>query len=464
MDAHVFLARSPMPAPAGELFAWHTRPGALERLLPPWQRIDVVSRRGGLADRGRVEVDLHLGPLPVRWVAQHTGYVEGEWFRDEQLEGPFDAWVHTHRVSATGPETSVLEDHVAYRLPAEPPGGLAVKLAERELGRMFAYRHRVTAHDLRRHRAFAAHGPQRIAISGASGLVGEGLRAYLSTAGHEVLRLVRRREDAPDAVHWDPAAGSVDRDALEGLDALIHLAGENVGARWTASRKQAIRESRVRGTRLLCEALASLRRPPRVLLAASAVGFYGDRGDEALDERSAPGDDFLAGVCREWEDATAPARDAGIRVVNLRIGMVLTPRGGALARMLPAFRLGGGGPIGSGRQWMSWITYDDLLAAFEHALFDERVQGPVNVSAPTPVSNRDFASTLGRVLHRPAVVPVPAAAVRLAFGEMGQALVLAGARVLPRALQATGFRFGFDALEPALRHLLGAERLENAAH
>ena len=297
----------------------------------------------------------------------------------------------------------------------------------------------------------------RVAITGSTGLVGSEVVTVLSAAGHEVVRLVRRAPAPGEkAVRWDPVRREVDAAGLEGFDAVIHLAGENVGAgRWTPARKAAIRDSRVNGTRLLCDALAGLARPPKTLLCASAVGYYGDRGDERLTEGSPPGTGFLAEVCREWEAASAPAARKGIRVVALRIGMVLSPKGGALPRMLPLFRAGLGGVIGSGRQYVSWVALDDLPRIILHALQRGDLSGPVNAVAPRPVTNREFTEALGKALSRPTPLPVPAFALRLAVGrEMADGLLLASARVVPKRLEETGYRFRFPELLAAFRHML----------
>jgi len=298
----------------------------------------------------------------------------------------------------------------------------------------------------------------RVAITGSTGLVGSEAAAVLSGAGHEVARLVRRLPAPGEkAVRWDPAKGETDAAGLEGFDAVIHLAGENVGAgRWTPGRKAAIRDSRVNGTRLLCEALAGLARPPKALVCASAVGYYGDRGEETLTEGSPPGAGYLAGVCREWEAASAPAERKGIRVVALRFGMVLSPKGGALARMLPLFRAGLGGVIGRGRQYVSWVALDDLPHILLHALQRGDLSGPVNAVAPRPVTNREFTEALGKALSRPTPLPVPAFALRLALGsEMADALLLSSARAVPLRLEETGYPFRFPELGAAFRHLLG---------
>lgn len=294
----------------------------------------------------------------------------------------------------------------------------------------------------------------RILVSGGSGFIGTAVCERLRRAGNEVVTLSRRA--APGAIPWQPEAGVLDPAAIEGFDGVVHLAGENIGAaRWTAARRRAILDSRRHGTRLLAATLAKATRRPAVLVSASGVNYYGDRGDETLTEDSPTGSGFLPEVCRQWEAATEPASDADIRVCRLRIGMVLAPGGGALARLLLPFRLGLGGPLGSGRQWMSWITRDDLAAVIERALADPSFVGPVNAVSPGVVTNREFTAVLGRVLRRPTVLPAPAFALRLALGALADELLLASVRVAPTRLAAAGFAFSDRALEPALRRLLG---------
>jgi uncharacterized protein len=296
-----------------------------------------------------------------------------------------------------------------------------------------------------------------VAISGATGLIGSALAARLRARSVRVRRLVRTAHpQSPDDIVWDPMRGVLSPDDLEGADAVVHLAGEPLAHRWTDARRRAIRESRVRGTELVARTIAALDRRPRVLLSGSAIGIYGDRGDEPVDEESALGSDFLAGVTREWEAASVAAADAGVRVVLLRSGIVLSPKGGALERLLLPFRLGVGGPIGNGRQWMSWIALDDHVRAMEHALVTTGMHGPVNLVSPNPVTNAEFAATLGRVLSRPALVPAPAFALELVYGEMARATILTGQRVLPKVLLRTGFQFAHPTLEQALRYELAS--------
>jgi len=294
-----------------------------------------------------------------------------------------------------------------------------------------------------------------ILVTGATGLLGSALVAELGRHT-QVLRLTRRARHSASDLVWDPEASELDGDRLEGLDAVVHLAGESIGGRrWTPEHKRRVRDSRGRGTRLLCETLAALGRPPRVLVSASGVGWYGDRGEETLTEESAPGAGFLADVAREWEGATEAAERRGIRVVRLRSGIVLTPRGGALEPMRRLTSVGLGGPLGSGRQWLSWIAVDDFVGAVGHALSHEPLRGAVNAVAPGAVRQREFARALARVLARPGWVPTPAIALRLVLGrEMADELLLSSQRVEPRRLRETGYGFRFPALEPALRHVL----------
>ncbi len=289
-------------------------------------------------------------------------------------------------------------------------------------------------------------------ISGASGLLGRGLLKFLTSRGHVLLRLVREAPRSDMEIAWDPLHGELEPTALEGVHAVVHLAGANIAERrWSEARKRVLLESREHGTRLLCETLARTRKPPEVLIAASAVGYYGDRGEEWLDEQSESGHGFLPELCRAWEAATEPARTAGICVVNLRLGVVLAAQGGALARMLTPFRLGVGGVLGSGRQYLSWIALQDVLRVIEHLIASPELAGPLNAVAPEPVTNREFTRILARVLHRPAILPVPAPLCRALFGELGQALLLEGARVSCARLEQSDFRFLYRDLESALR-------------
>ncbi|MDP3940444.1 MAG: TIGR01777 family oxidoreductase [Deltaproteobacteria bacterium] len=458
----VFVHRTHIDAPADEVFAWHGRPGALERLIAPWERIRLLSRTGGIENGARAILELRVGPRRMRWIAEHRDYEEGRRFRDVQIEGPFARWDHLHRVEPEGTSACTLEDRIEYELPGGALGEvIGARFVRRNLERTFAYRHRIIALDVRAHlSARGARGdapPVTVLVSGAHGFIGSALVPFLTAGGHRVIRLVRRPvQSGGDEVHWDPEAGTIDKASLAGVDAAVHLAGESIASgRWTEDLKQRILRSREKGTRLLSETLARLEPRPRVLLSASAIGYYGNRGDEELREESPFGDGFLAGVCREWEAGTATAEEAGIRVAHLRFGVVLNPAGGALRRMLPPFRAGCGGKLGSGTQYMSWVAREDAIGAAHHVLVNRELEGPVNVVAPEPVTNAEFTRTLAKLLRRPAFLGVPAAALRLALGEMADETLLASARVAPARLGRTGYAFREPVLEQALAHMLG---------
>lgn len=449
----VFVRRVGLPVRAEVAFAWHERPGAFERLSPPWQPVRVLERSGGIADGARVTLD--LGPPLGQWALEHHGYRAGREFRDRQRSGPFARYEHIHTFEPDG-ERCVLEDRLEY----EPPLGLLGRLANSSIAAqfdaLFAWRHRVTRLDLARLRARAGRAGT-VGVTGANGMIGRELVAYLGTQGVSVKRFVRRAVRGPGEIAWDPARGVLDPAALIDLDAVVHLAGAGVAeARWTPARRRELVESRVRSTQLLAQRLATMPRGPRVLVSASAVGWYGDRGEAALDEGSSAGEGFLAELGQAWEQAAAPAVEAGVRVVHPRIGIVLWPLGGALAPLLRATRIGAGGPLGDGRQWWSWITLHDLLDVLVRAVDDASLVGPVNAVSPEPVRQHDFARALGAVLHRPALVPAPAFALRALLGrDMADQMLLAGQRLTPSVLLARGHGYRDPHLEPALAALLG---------
>ncbi len=446
--------RTPLPVPAARALAWHRRPGAFERLSPPWVDVRVGARTGGTEPGDRVRLRVRKGPVAFDWTLEHARAVGGEGFADVQVQGPFAAWRHDH-LFADEPGGSVLTDRVRFALPA--PAAFLSGAIRRDLARLFAFRGRTLRQDLLAHARAGEPAPRTVLVSGAGGLVGSAVCAVLGGAGHRVLRLVRRATRSADEVAWDPARGLADPAALEGVNALIHLAGESIaGGLWTAERKRRIEESRTRGTRVLAEAVARAARGPRIMLSASAIGIYGVRGDEPLrEEDAARGAGFFADVGRGWEAALEPARAAGVRTASLRLGLVLSPRGGLLGKLLLPFRLGLGGPLGDGAHWMSWVSRDDAAFAFLHALHRDEVSGAVNVTAPAPVTNADFTRILARVLGQPAFCRVPAALLRAISADMAAEVFLASQRVVSSRLVDAGFVFRDAALEDALRHMLG---------
>jgi len=436
--------------PLDEVFAWHTRPGAMPRLVPPWQPMTVVAETASLAD-GRAVLGL---PAGLRWVAQHEGaeYDPPHRFVDQLSSDGLRSWPpriigtwrHTHEFSAAGPDATRVHDRVDAPVPAAA------------LRQTFVYRHRQLADDLDAHRDAAKAGFRSgtIAVTGASGLVGSALVALLTSGGHRVIRLVRHAPTGPDERRWNPDAPAAD--LLDGTDAVVHLAGTSIAGRFTDSHRAAIRDSRIEPTRKLAEVAA---RPggPQTFVTASAIGFYGyDRGDTTLDEDSSRGDGFLADVVADWEAAAAPASEAGRRVVAVRTGIVQAARGGTLKLMRPLFAAGLGGRLGSGQQWLSWIGIDDLVDVYYRALYDERLTGPVNAVAPNPVRNVDYTAALAGTMHRPALLPVPAFGPRLLLGSQGaRELAEANQRVLPVKLQNAGHRFRHPLVGDALAHQLG---------
>jgi len=456
---NAFEKTSPTVATPDELFAWHSRPGAFTRLMPPWQNISLPKGEPEVRNGSQVEIKMRRGPISLSWLAEHRNVVDGKSFEDFQVRGPFATWEHCHEFLPGADGGSLLSDRIRYRLRG---GGLTEALAgsgiRKDLSRAFDYRHRTTTEDLRLHQRYSDRPRLSVAISGATGLIGEALAALLSTGGHRVLRLTRG-DSSPsnaDSVIWDPERGVAAPSRLEGLDAVVHLAGENVGSgRWTRGKRQRIRDSRIEGTRRLIGSLRTLERPPGAFVCASAIGYYGDRARETVDEGSDRGEGYLATVCEDWERVAASAADLGSRVAHLRFGVVTSPLGGFLPRMLPPFRAGLGGVVGSGEQFVSWISLDDAISAVLHVLMSEEVEGPVNVCAPNPVTNRELTRTLGRVLRRPTIAPLPAPAARLAFGQMAEETLLASTRARPGRLLETGYVFRHPRLDEALLHQLG---------
>ncbi|MEM9296691.1 MAG: TIGR01777 family oxidoreductase [Planctomycetota bacterium] len=457
------IAESDIPAPRQQAFDWHERPGAIERLTPPWTRADVLEN-GGIRDGGRVVLRVNA-PWPRNWVALHESFDHGRRFVDTQASGPMPAWRHEHLFEdlPDTPDAFRMVDRIAYRAPGGPLRNLVDRLAlQPQLRAMFAHRHRILRDDLTQARTLPGPLPHRVAVSGLGGLLGKALAPALATQGAKLIRLRRNAgpatDSAPGEAHYNPASGEADTQALAHADALVHLAGEPIMGRWSAAKKKAILDSRVQGTAALAKALAAIPEQdrPSTLVCASAIGYYGDRADHWCDESSPQGPDFLADVAHQWEQACEPAQQAGVRVVHLRIGVVLDPRGGALQPMLLPFKLGLGGPIGAGRFYWSWVHIEDVVGAIVHALADPNLQGPVNVTAPEPVTQRDFAQALGQALARPALLPAPVAALNLRFGkELVRAIMTASIRVKPAALIEHGYAFRFPTLEPALRSLLG---------
>jgi hypothetical protein len=451
-----FSYQTTLPFAQQDVFAWHEKPGAMTRLMPPWEDVEIVQKPRSLAPG--TQAILQLKSFPYRkWVAEHTEYQPPHHFSDVQISGPFASWQHTHKFQPVGLQLTEMSDEITYQLP----GGILGRtfggnFVHQKLERMFAYRHKVVAEDLKQLQNYLV-SPLKIAVTGATGLVGTAFTAFLEGGGHEVIRLTRN-PDKEDLSHskWNPDTGEIDIARLKGVNVIVHLAGENIAKEsWTEKFKQQIRDSRVRSTEKLLHYLISHDIRPQAFISASAIGYYGDRGDEVMTEASIPANDFLSHVCQAWEATTMIARDNGMRTVNARIGVVLSPRGSLLHQAVPLFSKGLGGVIGTGKQWISWIALDDLVYALYRLVIDETISGPVNLVAPHPVTNEEFTKILAKVLHRPAVIPVPTLAVKTLFGEMGDAIILSSTCVSPVRLLAQQYQFVYPQLESALRHLLG---------
>jgi uncharacterized protein len=458
---------------SNELFAWHIREGAFERLNPPWQQFKVIERKGNIKNGGTVKIKMKIaGRIYRTWLVKHSDYIEAKQFRDSQIKGLFSSWTHTHLFNSFELSSCMLEDHIKYSLPA---GALSERIASplinKKLNQMFGYRHRLTRDDLRVHatanKIRSNDGPMTIGITGSSGFLGSSLIPFLTTGGHRVIRFIRHRPTDDDkldlknvkSIQWNPSSSYTDLSSLndnEKMDAVVNVAGENIFGRWTKKKKKRIFDSRVNTTRSLCKLLSSLDKPPKVLVSVSATGYYGDRGDEMLTEESKSSVGFLSDVCRNWEESTQIAKESGIRVVNLRLGIVLSSSGGMLAKILPLFKAGLGGRIGKGNQYMSWIGLDDLLGLVLYAIADESIFGPINAVSPNPITNADFTTTLGKVMSRPTMFSIPESIIKLALGEeLAEAGILSSTRVIPKRLIKIGYQFRFPYLESILRHTLG---------
>lgn len=451
-----FVYRSQFDCSVEELYDFHKRPGALERLLPPWDGSEVLWKQGTIAPGSKVLVKLQQGPLKIKWEGHHIEEVPGVRFCDIQHRGPFASYRHTHSFFDSHPG-ALLEDRIEFALPIERflPAA-AHRQIKKTLARLFVHREHILREDLRLHGRYSQR-PLRLLVSGASGVLGKVLVPMLTTGGHEVWTLVRRApRPGCREIFWDPWNGLLTASQLPELDGVIHLAGEYITLkRWSEEKKQQVVESRRRGTWLLAKTISRLAKPPSVLLSASAVGYYGDGGSQWIDEGAPCGDHFISEVCQAWEWGTTPAAEAGIRTVQMRLGVALTPRGGALQRMLTTDPFCIIRQFGDGKQYISWMSVDDMVAAMLHCLVTPGLSGPVNIAAPQPVSNSEMLATLAQVADRPLALSIPAALLKTLYGQMASELVLSGCRVSTKKLVDSGFTFRHPTLASALRAQLG---------
>jgi hypothetical protein len=450
-----FRWESVLPYPVEEVFAWHTRQGAFERLNPPWRPVRIVRRPRSLEDGEIVEIALPLiGSFEIPWKLIHKNYRENDQFSDEQVSGPFAEWRHVHRFMSTTPNSCAMRDEIYFRAVS----GLSFTntFVKRELSRLFRHRHAILSNDLTLHARWRDQPRKTILISGSSGFIGSALVAFLSTAGHKVLKLVRHAPRDESERSWNPQLGTLDPTVFEKVDTVIHLGGASiVGKRWSPEYKREIVQSRTESSALLCRVISQLSHKPECVIIASATGLYGDTRDILADESFPAGAGFLADTCAAWESSARDALQGSARLVHVRIGTVLNAAGGALQKMLPSFKLGLGGTLGGGKQYMSWIALEDLLGIFEHAIFSASMHGAYNAVAPESVTNRDFSQTLGQVLRRPALLNVPAGILRLMLGEFADEALLSSSRVAPKRTLESGYVFLYPKLENALRIACG---------
>ena len=475
---HAFESTLEVSVPVEKLFSWHENPGAFERLTPSFDPVKVSKRMGGV-DGGTVYIDMKAGPIPLTWVAQHHSYKKNVQFLEDQTSGPFvgplpfwnGTWHHQHLFKKVDSKNSIVTDRLNYDFPMDPFGSIFGSwYTKKRLKQMFAYRRNITENDLYEQSKYKGK-PLDIAVTGGSGLVGAELMPYLTTAGHKVENIVRGRPKKGE-LGWNLQKGTISN--LEGKDAVVHLAGEPINkpiagvvpVPWTKWKRKEILESRVKGTRILAEHLASLNNPPKVLVCASAIGYYGDSGGALLSEDGGNGNDYFSRVVKEWEAAAKPAIDAGIRVVFLRLAPVMSPQGGALQVLsLPAM-LGSSPPVAGGKQWWSWIAIDDVIGSIYHSIITESLSGAVNVASPNPVRQKEWAATLakvfwGRLGKLTTLIPVPGFILKTFLGEFGDVLALSSIKVDSSKLIESGYKFRFEDLENCFRHLLGKRKEED---
>lgn len=457
MSKHFYERKLRLNVSADAAFKWHARPFILERITPPWEEIEIIERTGSLQHGGMVVIRTYFGPIPLTWVVEHRDFIERHGFSDELVRGPLPFWYHKRKVEEIDPHTCEWTDSVDYEMPLGRVGEFLHPIVHKRIERLFKYRHTIFQNDLEVIGRYPASPALNIVLTGGNGLIGRSLQFFLRSLGHNVTCL-KYSGAGPliGANTWNHQHQAVDRNALEGSDVFIHLAGENVGSgRWTEKKKKNIKNSRIDSTQFFADVISRLDLPPKTFICASAIGYYGDRGNETLDEKSDPGHGFLAEVCKTWEESTFMLNQLDIRVANLRFGVILAGQGGALKKMLLPFSMGLGGPIGDGQQFMSWIALDDAIGAIHHIIRNQHISGPVNITAPTPVTNADFTKTLAKVLKRPAILPMPAFAAKAIFGEKADELLLASAKVEPKVLKESSYQYLFPDLEKAIRHLLG---------
>jgi uncharacterized protein len=456
----IFNYQTHLPHSVEQVFAWHERKGAFERLSPPWEKIKVVASSGSISDGSRVTLKVPLAFLPMEWVLEHTGYIKNVKFQDKQISGPFESYIHTHLFTSRDDDATVIEDSIEYTLlfskmlhaswfkPFRFGKEYLEKYIHKNLKRVFTYRQRVLSLDLESHKSIK---PFVCAITGSSGLVGKALSAFLTTGGHTVHTI--KRSEKKYTFQLEPSSN-------ESLDAVVHLAGESIIGIWTEKKRREILESRVQGTRNFIQLLKNSKRIPKVFIAASAIGYYGRTNSESemlhpKDETCSKGEGFLSDVVKAWEHEALEAEKLGCRVVILRIGTVISPSGGFLGQLLPFFKKGLGGTIGNGANLLSWISIEDLLRIIYFSIQNEKVSGTINCVSPQVVTNKTFTKTLSVLLKVPSILPIPEKIISSLFGDLGKEVILSSQNVYPKRLEELGYEFIFKDIGECLKYGFG---------
>ena len=460
-----FTKISKIPATNKVVFDYHAREGALERLVPPWSILRVTTHEGSVRDGATSTFKVNLGFIRFKWIAVHFGYSQDRQFQDKMVRGPFQTWIHTHSFIPSGIGYCMMEDKIVYSPPLGKLGSMLLNnTIQRNLNQLFLYRHRILRNDINLWKIAEGIKGKKILMTGSHGLIGSSLIPLLTAAGeHKITRLTRlssrHNTTKTHSIVWDLSNGKVDIKDLEGFDVVIHLAGENIFGRWTKSKKERIMDSRIKSTRLLCDTLTKLANPPSTLICASATGFYGNRENESLSEESKPGIGFLSDVCQKWEESTESARNAGIRVVNMRFGVVLTPKGGMLQKLLVPSRFRVGLRLGDENQYISWVSIEDVIGSIFYSIINSSIRGPVNVVAPNPVTNLEFSKTLAQIVNSKIILPVPHKIAKAMLGELADTMMASSALVIPKKLSSAGYQFINADLEDTLRLLLGRQQI-----
>lgn len=442
----MYRIKSRLPVDAPSAFAWHNRDGAIERLMPPWEDAKVISKKGGIREGDKISLKISWGMFDFRWDLKHQDYQEGKQFCDIQENGPFKHWIHRHIFRAIeGSEFSTLKDAIDYRLPLGMIGRiLGRKFMTNKLNNLFDYRHQITKRDLKLSKKYPFENPLNILIAG-SGMIGEALIPFLTTQGHKVSVLSRKKR-TPETILWNPDQGILNPKEIEGFDVIINLCGESINQRWGRSARNKIKYSRIKSTDLLAQTIAQLKKKPSLLINASGSGYYGNQ-KEIVHEYSKIGSGFLSEVCSEWEKATLPAEKEQIRVVHLRMGAVLSTKGGALKKLLSIYRKGLGGKLGRGDQIFSWVSIEDLLGIIYHCIHDENIQGALNAVSPNKTTNSDLNIALSEHLKKMGWFHTPGFIIKILYGKMGKELLLEGSNVKPKKLIDANFEFEHPKLE-----------------